>query len=109
MTVPAWLTERLADSPPPLRERLASAIEELDPNVGLAAGLLEAACQTLDDIRARINEREAAFGLLVADGLLTLACEAAADSGPRTVADECREMGPGGELGRLAARWAGRS
>jgi hypothetical protein len=109
MTSAGWLERRLADTPSPLREGLAEKIAELDPGQELSAALLSVARETLESIRGRLDEREAAFALLVADGLLTLACDAAAFNDPNTVAERCREMGPGGELGRLAKGWAGRT
>ncbi|HSG80760.1 MAG TPA: hypothetical protein VLC48_00815, partial [Gemmatimonadota bacterium] len=104
-----WLERRLADTPSPLRGGLEKAIADLDPDQELSVALLTAARDTLESIRDRLEEREAAFALLVADGLLTLACDAAAFNDPATVAERCREMGPGGELGRLAKHWAGRT
>ena len=103
-----WLAERLAGSPEPLRSGLESAIAGLDSSADLSAELMAAACRVLDDIRDRLEERDAAFDLLVADGLLTLACEAAGVSDPENLAERCRAMGPGGELGQMAERWAGR-
>ncbi len=108
MTRPRWLEERLAESPELLRSGVRSAIENLRPDGDLAEALLEAACRTLDAVRGRLEDREAAFELLVADGLLTLACEAAAKSDADALAERCRAMGPGGRLGRLAGDWAGR-
>lgn len=100
-----WLQERLRNSPPPLRERLESHVATLDGEADLSDALVAAACDLLDSIRDRLDKREAAFDLLAADGLLTLACEAAAFSDPEGVAERCRGMGPDGELGRLAERW----
>lgn len=109
MAVPDWLRARLSEAPAPLRERLETAIAEVDLEAELSRELLATATRRLEAVRERLNDRESAFELLVADGLLTLACEAAAFSDPHTVAERCREMGPGGELGRVAARWLGRS
>ena len=104
----AWLEARVEASPAPLRDRLGSAVAAIDPGVDLSDALLAAAGTALEDVRNRVDSREAALDLLVADGLLTLACEAAAYSHPKGLADRCAAMGPGGELGRIAARWAGR-
>ncbi len=109
MTGADWLHSRLADSPAPLRRGLEDQIGRLEPGVNLAGELLLAACRLLDGVRGRLDRREAAFDLLVADGLLTLACEASARCDAATVEEACRAMGPGGELGRLAERWLGRS
>lgn len=109
MTSIAWLEERLSETPEPLRARLESTIAELDPDVELGLELLRAAGRLLEGIRDHVEEREAAIDLLVADGLLTLACEAAAYSDPERLAESCRAMGPDGELGLLAGRWAGGS
>lgn len=105
MTPPHWLSERISDTPKPLREKLEAVISELEPEGELTRELLRAATRRLESVQNRLHHREAAFDLLVADGLLTLACEAAAFGYPERVGDLCREMGPGGELGRLAERW----
>jgi hypothetical protein len=106
--VAAWLEARLDASPAPLQDRLRSVVAAIDPGLELCDALLAAARATLDDVRSRVESREAALDLLVADGLLTLACEAAAYSHPESLAGRCEAMGPGGELGRMAVRWAGR-
>jgi len=103
-----WLRKRLRDSPPPLRERLDSHVARLDSEADLSGALVAAACDLLDRIRDRLDQREAAFDLLAADGLLTLACEAAAFSDAEALAERCRGMGPDGEIGRLAERWVRR-
>jgi hypothetical protein len=103
-----WLQARIGESPPPLQERLRAVVAGIDPAADLTGALLAAARDLLDDVRSRVDHREAALDLLVADGLLTLACEAVAYSDPETLAERCRAMGPGGELGRVAERWAGR-
>lgn len=108
MSVPDWLVRRLEESPEPLRRDLRSTIGELSADADLSEALLEAACRKLESVRGRLNAREAAFDLLVADGLLTLACEAAAIADPGRLAERCQAMGPGGKLGRLASDWAGR-
>jgi hypothetical protein len=104
-----WLQERIAESPPPLQERLRDAVAGIDPTADLPDALLAVARELLDSVRGRLERRAAALDLLVADGLLTLACEAAASSEREALAERCRAMGPGGELGRIAERWAGRS
>jgi hypothetical protein len=104
-----WLLDRLQDSPSPLRERLEVHVARLDDESDLSGALVAAACELLDSIRDRLDQREAAYDLLAADGLLTLACEAAAFADPETLADRCRGMGPDGELGRVAERWVRRS
>jgi hypothetical protein len=91
-----------------LRERLERRIAGLDAENDLAAALVAAACEVLESVRGRIDRREAAFDLLAADGLLTLACEAAAYADAEGLAERCREMGPGGELGCASERWLGR-
>ncbi|UCF21054.1 MAG: hypothetical protein JSU87_06615 [Gemmatimonadota bacterium] len=103
-----WLEERLAKSPEPLRERLEAVVGRLDPNQELYQALLGAATELLDGVRGRLELRDSAFDLLVADGLLTLACEAVAFSDPDHLVEGCRAMGPDGELGRIAGRWARR-
>lgn len=100
-----WLQARLADAPSPLRERLEARVAGLDTGASLPDALVGSACGLLEDVRDGLERREAAFDLLVADGLLTLACEAAAYSDPETLAERCRAMGPSGELGRLAELW----
>ncbi|MGD2153234.1 MAG: hypothetical protein PVG79_08175 [Gemmatimonadales bacterium] len=105
----AWLQAKIGESPPPLRERLREAVAHIDPTADLPDALLAAACELLDSVRDCVERRDAALDLLTADGLLTLACEAAAGSDPEALAERCRAMGPSGELGRIAERWAGRS
>jgi hypothetical protein len=100
-----WLQARVADAPSPLRERLETQVAGLDTAANLPEALVVAACGLLESVRDDLERREAAFDLLVADGLLTLACEAAASSDPETLAERCQAMGPSGELGRLAEFW----
>ncbi len=100
-----WLRLRVDASPAPLRERLEWPIANLDSDLDLSDALLNAACELLERARASLEGRESAYDLLAADGLLTLACEAAAISDPEAIADRCRDMGPGGRLGHVAARW----
>jgi hypothetical protein len=102
-----WLERRLAESPAPLRQRLEAPLAGLDARDDIAAALLAAAIGLLEGARGRLASRDAAFDLLAADALLTLACEGAAYSHPDTVAERCHDMGPGGELGRVAERWMG--
>lgn len=104
-----WLQERIAESPLPLRERLSEAVSAIDPAAELADQLLAVARELLDSVRDQLERRVAALDLLTADGLLTLACEAAASSEPESLAERCCAMGPSGELGRIAERWARRS
>jgi hypothetical protein len=105
----AWLQDRIAESPLPLQERLREAVATIDPGAELCDELLAAARELLESVRGCLERRDAALDLLAADGLLTLACEAAASTYPEALAERCRAMGPGGELGRIAERWAGRS
>jgi hypothetical protein len=107
MKAELWLEDRLADSPPDLRERLSAVIETLDVEADLAGALLEAACRALASVRGRLHRREAAYDLLLADGLFTLACEAAARDEPESLVERCRAMGPDGRLGSFAAEWTG--
>lgn len=109
MRRPDWLARRLAETPAPLRDRLVGAVARLEPELELSHALVMAAERTLEALHDRLDEREAALDLLVADGLLTMACEAVAYAEPERLAERCRAMGPSGELGRLAERWAGRS
>jgi hypothetical protein len=105
----AWLQAKIGESPLPLQERLREVVVGIDPAADLSGELLAAARDLLDSVQGRVERRDAALDLLVADGLLTLACEAAASSDPEALAERCRAMGPSGELGRIAKRWAGRS
>jgi hypothetical protein len=105
----AWLQVKIGESPAPLQERLRKAVAGLDPAADLPDALLAAARDLLDGVRARLERRDAALDLLAADALLTLACEAAASADPDGLAERCRAMGPSGELGRIAERWAGGS
>lgn len=103
-----WLKDRLAESPEPLRRHLEERVADLETGPALSDALVTAACDVLEGVRVRVERREAAFDLLVADGLLTLACEAAAYADPEGLAERCREMGPSGALGRVSERWVGR-
>jgi hypothetical protein len=105
----AWLQAKIGESPLPLQKRLREAVAGIDPAADLTDELLAVARELLDSVRGRLGRRDAALDLLAADGLLTLACEAAASADPETLAERCRAMGPNGELGRIAERWAGRS
>ncbi len=109
MTGSAWLQAKIAESPAPLQERLREAVAGIDPAADLPGAMLAAARDLLEDVRERLESRDAALDLLAADGLLTLACELTASSDPETLEERCRAMGPSGELGRIAERWAGRS
>ncbi len=104
-----WLQERIDQSPLPLQARLREAVSAIDPAADLPKALLAAARDLLDGVRDRVEHRDAALDLLAADGLLTLACEAVASLDEEALAERCRAMGPSGELGRIAERWAGRS
>lgn len=107
MNPPRWLVDRLDDTPPGLRERLQEVVQRL-PEGPVIDSLLEAACSTLEAVRGRIDLRESAFELLLADGLLTLACEAAAHEEPDRLVEVCRVMGPAGRLGELTTGWGSR-
>ncbi len=106
MTPHECLETRVRAAPEPLRSGLASAIERLDDGPDLAERLVDLAIERIEEVRERLDHRDGAFDLLVADGLLTLACEVAALSRPTEVADRCRLMGPAGRLGELARTWA---
>lgn len=106
MKTDAWLKARLADSPPDLRQRLSDVIDALEVESDVAGALLEVGCRALASVRGRLDRRQAAYDLLLADGLLTLACEAAARDDPEHLAERCRAMGPSGRLGSFAAGWA---
>jgi len=80
--VVAWLNRRVARSPADLRARMTAAL--LDATVTRApasALLLEAAAQCIARALALGRDRRAALELLAADGLLTVACDAAAEEG----------------------------
>lgn len=102
-----WLGQVLSDTPDPLRAQLEAMVVDLPRDGDLPAALLAMACDVLDSVRERLDEREAAYDLLLADGLLTLACDAAARANPDSLVERCEAMGPGGALGRMAERWAG--
>lgn len=102
-----WLGRVLGDTPEPLKGRLLAMTGDLPRDENLAGALLSMAREALESVRHRLGERDAAYDLLLADGLLTLACEAVAHSDPTSLVERCEAMGPGGELGRLAERWAG--
>ena len=76
-----WLEER---TPTPPQELIRHATPYLRTGSPNAVELADAGTAALDDsLREAPGEREAAFQLLVADALLTYACESAVD------ADDC--------------------
>lgn len=76
-----WLAERRPVPPDELATALHDVLARRRPTGSTAEALLAAARQGLDEARARPGRvRESAFTLLLADGLLTYACEAALDA-----------------------------
>jgi len=73
----AWLAEREPAPPEELRRRLVSAVAERGSS-GETLGVA-AMAQLHETLTRPGRDREAAFHLLVADALLTYACEAATD------------------------------
>jgi hypothetical protein len=93
-----WLEARLEDAPPALRDAVLRAWEAASGGEGVTARCVEAACALLADERVAL-ERGRAFDLLAADALVTLACEAAAETAPDRLAEIARALGPAGRLG----------
>jgi DnaJ-domain-containing protein 1 len=99
----AWLEARGDDVPSALRTRMQAAVAGVDPaaaaSVPLTLGAAAVSC--LREALARCDERGAALHLLAADGLITAAHEAAADSDDASAA--LRELWHEYEPARLAA------
>lgn len=83
-----WMVDRRPGAPRQLAERLGAEVDGAAPSDGEGEGrgtwtpvLSELARLRLDDARARPGRvRDSAFDLLVADALLTYACESALDA-----------------------------
>jgi hypothetical protein len=88
-----WLSERIADAPDPLRERMLEALAEVDGGETTYNQLAEAAAICLRNAMTEQALRVCAIGLLAADALMTHACEAAAEAG-------------GDELATFAGAWS---
>jgi hypothetical protein len=83
----SWLTERLAESPRRLRDRILGAVRGAlgagptatpAPNAQLPATLQYAAESLLEEAKAGPPTRDTAMTLLAADALITFAMEAEA-------------------------------
>ena len=72
-----WLTSRIPGAPPPLQSRLAGELlQDPDPEA-----LAESGRGALDRaMGTKGRDRSAAFDLLVADALITYACESASEA-----------------------------
>ena len=88
-----WLSERIADAPDALRERMLEALAEVNGGDTIYGQLADAAEICLRNAMAEQALRVCAMGLLAADALMTHACEAAAEAG-------------GDELAAFAAAWS---
>jgi hypothetical protein len=91
----AWLRARRPEAPAELLEAAVQAVAAAGPGPAgeaLSEQLARAGGERLRAALAFGDERAGAFALLVADALLTWACEAAAEEGEHAVA-------------RLAAAW----
>jgi hypothetical protein len=76
-----WLSERIADAPDPLRERMLEALAEVNGADTIHDQLAQASAICLRNAMAEQALRVCAIGLLAADALMTHACEAAAEAG----------------------------
>ena len=77
----AWLDGRSPPPPEDLRGQILDAVDEPSDGDTVVEVLLDAALSRLTAARSRPGRvRETAFDLLVADALLTYACEAALES-----------------------------
>ena len=88
----SWLSERIADAPDALRERMLAALADVNGEETVHGQLADAAAICLQNAMAEQALRVCAIGLLAADALMTHACEAAAETG-------------GDELAAFAAQW----
>ncbi|MCI0435681.1 MAG: hypothetical protein L0271_18850 [Gemmatimonadetes bacterium] len=76
-----WLGARLQRAPVGLRARMQDALDGIDSSGEPSDTLLEAAAACIARAVALQQDRRAALDLLAADGLLTIACDAATDAG----------------------------
>ena len=81
-----WLSPRINEAPPTLRERMRVAVESA-PGDSIHEQLAEGAASCLRVALQRPAHRASAMDLLSADALLTHACAAAAEAGPGVLAD----------------------
>ena len=88
-----WLTQRIADAPASLREKMLTAVAEVDEATVYDA-LASAAAKCMKRALADPSDRARAFDLLAADALLTHACEAAAESGADTLREFTSKWNP---------------
>jgi len=78
----AWLNGRVSRAPADLRTRMNAAVRDAIVTGGPASALLlEAAARCIARAVALGRDRRAALDLLAADGLLTVACDAAVEEG----------------------------
>ncbi|HSR14870.1 MAG TPA: hypothetical protein VLL51_03920, partial [Gemmatimonadales bacterium] len=78
----AWLEARSRGAPPALRQRVMAYLDRAGGDGELAADLAEAGRLALRAALEQGDRRSAAFDLLAADALVTLALQAQADGHP---------------------------
>ncbi len=79
-----WLAARTTGAPGDLSARMRSAwaqVQGADARMSRSRRLLEAAATCIERALGAGSDRRAALDLLAADGLLTVACDAAAEEG----------------------------
>lgn len=81
-----WLSVRLQDAPEHLRQRMVTALAEVDGSAEIEQHLAEAALLCLRVSIDNADKRECAFQLLAADALFTHASEAAMEKGSEALA-----------------------
>jgi hypothetical protein len=95
----AWTAERLAGSPPALREAILAALPA-DPALPVSEALAEGALALYASVAGGCLQRADALPLLAADALATHALEAQAEADPAGLAALAARME--GRIGRLA-------
>lgn len=90
-TVSQWLERHTDRAPARLRERVRWYADDL-PSGETADGLAAAACEALQRVLRHSGDRSVALDLLAADGLITLALLARAQSDPASLAAFSRQL-----------------
>lgn len=81
-----WLSARLQDAPEQLKQRMITALAEVEARPDIEHHLAEAAMLCLRTSVDIADRRECAFQLLAADALFTHASEAAMEKGSDALA-----------------------
>jgi hypothetical protein len=92
-----WLQQHSAGLPASLSEHMLRALEDAvpdDASASTAEALMLAALSCLRKAVELCDSRQGALPLLAADGLMTAACEAAAQQGASALDNLCARIAP---------------